>query len=95
MRTDPQLLLLLALTLPLLEAGLAWVFAQLVVANMTAIIMVVDVDDAIFDVVFVIVVHKFFFACFVVDPTCVTGDLGHKLARYAWGPRSKGLLPHG
>ncbi len=50
---------------------------------MTAIVMVVDVDSAIFDVVFVVVVCEFFFACFVVDPTFVTGNLGHKLARYA------------
>jgi hypothetical protein len=39
----------------LLEAGLERVFAQLVVATMMAIVMVVDVDGAIFDVVFVVV----------------------------------------
>ncbi len=28
---------------------------------------------------------KFFFACFVVDPTFVVGDQGHEFARSAWG----------
>ena len=42
--------------------------------------MVVDVDGAIFGVVFVVVVCEFFFTCFVVYPTFATGDLGHELA---------------
>ncbi len=68
---------------PLLEAGLARVLARFVVATMMAIVMMVDVDVAIFDVVFVVVVREFLFACFVVDPTFIMGDLGHELAQYA------------
>jgi hypothetical protein len=70
---------LLALTLPSLEARLARVFVQLVLATVAAIIMVDDVDGTIFDVVFVIVVREFFFACFVVDSMFAVGDLGHEL----------------
>jgi hypothetical protein len=42
------LLLLFALSLPLLAAGLARFVVGLAVATMTAIAMVVDVDGAIF-----------------------------------------------
>jgi hypothetical protein len=65
---DLQLLLLLALTLSLLEVGLARVFAQLVIATMTAIVMMVDVDSAIVDIVFVIVVCKFFLHVLLLIP---------------------------
>ena len=71
------MLLLFALSLPSLAAGLARVVARLDMATMIAIIMVVDVDSAIFDIVFVIVVRIFVF----VDPDArVIGDQGHAFA---------------
>ncbi len=42
--------------------------------------MVVHVVRTINVVVVVIVVREIFFACFVIDSTFVTGDLGHELA---------------
>ena len=59
------------------------VFARLVIITVVVAVMVVGVNGAIVDVVFVVVVHKFFFACFAVDSMFVTGDMGHKLARSA------------
>jgi hypothetical protein len=57
---------LFALSLPLLAAELARVVARLVFATMTAIVMVVDVNSAIFDVVFVVVVR---ICVFLLIPT--------------------------
>jgi hypothetical protein len=72
---------LFALSLLSLVAELARVVARLVVATMTAIIMVVDVDGTIFNVVFVVVVRVFVF----VDPNArVVGDQGHAFSRSAW-----------
>ncbi len=55
------MLLWFALSLPSLAAELARVVAQLVFATMTAIVMVADVNSAIFDVIFVVVVRDFVF----------------------------------
>ena len=74
------MLLLFALSLSLLAAGLARVVAQLVVATMTVIAVVADVDSAFFGVVFVVVVRVFVF----VDPDArVVGDQGHAFSRSA------------
>jgi hypothetical protein len=71
------LLLLFALSLPLLAAELARVAARLVFATMMAIVMVVDVNSAIFWRNFVIDVRVFF----VVDPDArVIWDQGHEFA---------------
>jgi hypothetical protein len=68
------LLLLFALSLLLLAAGLARVVTQLLVATMMAIVMVVDVDSAKFYVDFVVAVCVFVF----VDPDArVVGVQGH------------------
>ena len=69
---DQQSLLLFALFLPSLAAELAWVVARLVFATMTAIVMVLDVNSAIFDVIFVVVVHVF---VFLLIPTLASYEI--------------------